>query len=175
MIRINDWIRNRKVLGWIAVFVLTVLLALTVVHLTAVPSARTRHVFWFPDTTRSRLNPEWRFIPARESRRESIEVFLEELLLGPTRMGSIPYVRRDVKIRSVMLDDRDRLYLDFSPELIFGREDVEVSIDDLSEHLRKNLKHNFPFLDQVVITIDGQIPNVPRFRMSTLTKARGTL
>lgn len=116
-----------------------------------------------------------RFIPYRETRAKEIELYLRELFLGPAHMGSVPFIPRNVMLRSAILGDDETLYIDFSPNLIVLIEEFDSSLELLTETVDKNVQHNFPFVRKIVFTVGGQIPYVPRFGNPPLTKGRGAL
>lgn len=172
---INKGWQPKHIIGFVATGLFVAVLGVTVIMPLVRPPERQRRVFWFPDTTRTALNAELRFVPYRGDRRNEIDLYLRELLLGPSRMGSVPFLSRDVKFASIILSDDDRLFIDFSPNLIVREDETEFSLDDVTDTISKNVMHNFPFLREIVFTIGGQIPNVPRFGNPALTKGRGAL
>lgn len=174
MNRISEWWQNRTVAGCTLVAVLLAVLAGTLLVLALAPGPRRRVVFWFPDTAGAHANAEWRYLPRRETPREFLELYLSEMLLGPVHMGSSALVPRGVVFRIVALGEGGRLFVDLSPELLVGREE-EVDMDRLFALLEKNVVHNFGFVKNVIITVGGDLPNVPRFSFSPLTKQNGAL
>ncbi|WP_143559097.1 hypothetical protein [Alkalispirochaeta americana] len=174
MNRIGAWWQNRKALGYTLGGVLLVMLVGTLLVLALAPGPRRRVVFWFPDTAGAHANAEWRYLPRRETRREFLELYLAEMLLGPVRMGSAALVPRGVGFRIIALGEEGRLFLDLSPENLIGREE-EVDINRLFELIEKNVLHNFRFVKNIIITVGGDLPNVPRFSFSPLTKQNGAL
>lgn len=121
------------------------------------------------------MNAEFRFVPRRDSQLQQIMLYLDDLALGPSRMGSVPVFPRDARIVSVVLDERGRLFLDFSPRLAVYLEGGETSLEDLTDAIIRNVQHNFPYLSEIVFTIGGQVPNVPRFGNPALTKGHRPL
>lgn len=172
---IGQLIRNRAFPGVVAAACFTALLAGTLLVLEICPPERERRLFWFPDSTRSAMQAEFRFVPRRDTRTGQIRLYLEELALGPARMGSVPFFPRGVRISGVVLDDRQRLYIDFSSSLVVRMEEGDTSFEDIVEAVSRGLMHNFPFLEEIVFTIGGQVPNVPRFGILPLTKDRRAL
>ncbi len=172
---IRKWLHDRRILGLSATVLFVLLLLSTVVLPLVGPPERERRVLWYPDSTRTATHAEFRFVPYRENPRDAISLYLQELRLGPARMGSIPFLPREIRIRSVLLDERNRLYLDFSPEMAVLVEELDFSLEEIEETIRRNVLHNFPFVQEIVFTVGGQVPNVPRFGIPTLTKGRSAL
>ena len=147
---------NRSVIvstALVASLVLSLLLYLFI------PQSSQRRLLRFPDTAGGAVHSEWHYLPARDSRRDQIELFIEELKLGPLRLGAVPFIPRHSEIRSVVITDDRRLFVDFDPSVMFAEENVE----DLIDLLEYNLSHNFRWLRDITITINGQELNVPRF------------
>ena len=124
-----------------------------------IPQGSQRRLLRFPDTAGGALHSEWHHLPARDSRRDQIHLFIEELILGPVRLGAVPFIPRDAEIRSVVVTDDRRLFVDFDPSIMFAEENIE----DLLDLLEYNVMHNFRWLRDVTITIGGQEPNATRF------------
>lgn len=173
--RLVQIITSRLFLGILASFLFAVLLAGTVITLQIRPPSRERRVFWFPDSTGAAIHAEFRFVPRRESESDQIRLYLQELVLGPARMGSVPFLPRGVRFSSIVLQGRERLFIDFSPSLVARLEEGEASLESIVDALEANVRHNFPFLEEITFTIGGQIPNVPRFGILALTKGRSAL
>ena len=139
-----------------AVFVLSLALFL------AFPQDAQRRLLIFPDTAGGERHREWHRIPRRRDRRDQVEMFVRELTLGPVQLGAVPFIPEEAEIRSLVLRD-DTLYIDFSEDVMFDENRVELGFGDLEQLLQENLRHNFRWLERAVILIDGQEPDAPRF------------
>ena len=173
--RIKQLLQDRRLPGYIASGLFLLFLAGTVIVLQVHPPERQRRAFWFPDSTRTTMNAEFRFVPRRETTADQIFLYVGELALGPARMGSVPFLPRSVMLKSVVFDGQDRLYIDFSASLAVRLEEGESSLEDITDATTRNVRHNFPFLREIVYTIGGQLPNVPRFDIPALTKGQSAL
>jgi len=140
----------------------------SVVYFNVNTSEMRRRVLWFPDATASSVQAEWRFVPDRDSPQESIRVFVEELLLGPVRLGSVVFVQPGTKVQSVVLDEQKRLFVDLAGENFVSLDETGRSVEEVIQLLQQNLMHNFRFLREVQITVDGQVPGAPFFRTSRI-------
>lgn len=170
------WLGSRYAAGAVAAGSFVIILLAVSIFSVVIPPERHRRVFWFPDSTVSAYNMEWRFVPYRAGRTEMVDLYLRELALGPARMDSVSILPRDTVVRSVVLDGSGRVFVDFSPEGLLGDEATQrISLTELISLLEKNLLRNFPFVPEVVITIGGRQPNIARFELSPLTKDRGAL
>jgi hypothetical protein len=172
---VRKWLNNRYTIGIVAAGLFTAILLVVSVLSVVRPPEQHRRVFWFPDSTLSTYNMEWRFVPYRSTRSAMVDLYVRELVLGPARMNSVPILPRETTIRSVVLGESGRVFVDFSPEGLLGDTRERLALDDLLELLEKNLLHNFSFVPEVVVTIGGREPNIVRFELSPLTKDRGAL
>jgi hypothetical protein len=95
---------------------------------------------------------------------DRIRVFVDELRLGPVELGSVPFIPESAEVRSIVLDNDQVLYIDFTPDIMFDESDSERNFADLEELLTDNLHHNFRNLKRTVVLIGGQVPNAPSLR-----------
>ncbi len=157
---------NRRSLVLLSLWV--VLLVASGLYFAGNPGDMHRRVLWFPDATATSVQAEWRFVPDRDTPQESIRVFVEELLLGPVRLGSVAFVQPGTRLRSVVLDDNRRLFLDLAGENLVNLDETGRSVEEVIQLLQQNLMHNFRLLRDVQITVDGQVPGAPFFRSSAI-------
>ena len=87
---------------------------------------------------------------------------VEELILGPAQITHGRLLPRETEIQAVVLDEKS-VYLDLSPDMMFGGEDVRLSVQEGLAGIRDTLLYNFRWLEQVTLTIGGQEPDVPAF------------
>lgn len=124
-------------------------------------------MLWFPNVVGSRDVAEWHYLPYQSGREERMHAYVQEVILGPVTVGAVPYIPRDVAIRLLILDDDGTLYIDFDDRILFaGDTGEETDFVSISERLRRSLRHNFPYLDRIVITVEGHLPGEPRFARS---------
>jgi hypothetical protein len=119
---------------------------------------------WFPDTVGGDIHAEWRSVPARSDLNEQIALYIEEVILGPSSLGAIPYIPENTRVRRTIVEPESRtVFVDFDREVMFGSIRDEISFDDVQSLLTRSLLHNFRQIDSVVLTIEGQVPNSGRF------------
>lgn len=131
------------------------------------PQDQTRRVLFFPNGVTGELRGEEHVLPREREREAQIELFLEELILGPNTLGAVRIFPAETDIELLMLRDRE-LYVDFSPEILEVEEQVSLSFDDVLEMTQYNMNYNFPYLRSVTITVSGQLPGEPRFEISRI-------
>ena len=100
---------------------------------------------------------EIRAVPRADDLEGEIANFIEELLLGPARLRLADLFPPGTRLNQTRLLDRT-LYIDFSRELVFNLENHPLTLVEIKELLVDNLNRNFPRLEEIVITVDGQEP-----------------
>lgn len=158
----NNTVSNRALLVAPVLFVVSLLV--TVLFFALTPDRFDRRIMWFPDTVGGDIHAEWRRVPARSGLREQIAMYIEEVILGPSSLGAIPYIPENTRVRSTIVEGESRtVFVDFDREVMFGSIRDEISFDDVESLLTRSLLHNFRQIDSVVLTIEGQVPNSGRF------------
>lgn len=158
----NDKLRAHPV-GTTSLAVLIVGALLVAVLAVLFPSQSQRRLLRFPDVAGAALHAEWRELPYRASHEEQLELFVEELILGPIQLGAVPVIPRDTTVRGVVISDDGTAYIDLSREFMFSGTDTIGTIGDRMDLIARNIKHNFRYIGSIIITIEGQLPNEPRF------------
>ena len=100
---------------------------------------------------------EVRPVPRAADLEGEITNFLEELLLGPARLRLAELFPAGTRLNQTRLLE-GTLYIDFSRELVFNLENHPLTLVEIKGLLVDNLNRNFPRLDEIVITVDGQEP-----------------
>ncbi len=113
-----------------------------------------RRVLFFPD--RNNFSGEMRRVPRQESPEENIELFINELILGPYSIDHLRVIPENTRLYSILLRNRSSLYIDFSADLIVSEHELSIIHSDMLELIRKNLKYNFPILEEITLSVDGQ-------------------
>ena len=92
---------------------------------------------------------EVRFAPVNPVQ-GNIAYYVDELLLGPIQDQGSPIFVRGTKVNSCF--ERDGiLYVDLSKDLL-AADPVKFEL------FKKNIKHNFRYIKEVVLFVDGKIP-----------------
>jgi len=144
-----------------ALFAATLLVSL--ILYTVAPPELERRLLFFPDTAGGERHAERHYVPRRSAQVDQIQIFIEELQLGPVQLGSVPFIPDTAELRSLVLDEEGVLYIDFTPNIMFDEQDSERNFSDLEELLTENLHHNFPSLESSVVLVGGQVPDAPSF------------
>ncbi len=144
----------------LALLALTFLISL-VLHLFTGPEIQGR-IFFFPLNTGARIGSERRGIPERKLVDDQIEIFLNELLLGPETLALTHTAPEDTRILNVAVVERT-VYVNVSQALLNADQELPVSIDEALANLRFNILFNFPRMEEIVFTIEGQQVHAPYY------------
>lgn len=137
-------------------------LALSLALYAVFPPERTRRVLFFPGAATSRLSGEVRYLLDTPSRETDIEELLEAYLLGPVNVHFLRVLPKETTVHALLYRD-GVLYLDFSPAILFEEQEVPLDTEGIVEAVRKTLSFNFPYIQRIVLTVNGQLPHSPHF------------
>ena len=149
-------ITPRVVISLILLIILLVSLALyfrTNIH-------RAERIFFFPDHKSGKSIGESRKTSGIPFNKEkNMDFFLKELLLGPIAMHLDPVFPVGTKLEKILYRGKT-LYLDLNFMALLPD---KRAVHDFSHSIlliEKNIKFNFPYVEQVIITILGQEPKI---------------
>ncbi len=128
------------------------------------PTDRVARTLFFPGTTDATFSGERRLVPHGSDRQRELYLLVQELILGPAEIRHGRLVPRNTRISSLAMAD-ETVYVDLSPEMIFGEEEVRVDVAEGLRGVETTLLYNFRWLERVVLTIGGQEPFAPPFRV----------
>ena len=127
------------------------------------PPDRIARTLFFPGTTETSLSGERRLIQRTVSRERAIELLVEDLLLGPARISHSRSLPRRTQLSSLILEG-STVYLDVTTASMIETSEVHVDVATGLEAIRRTVLYNFRTVDEVVITIGGQVPFAPAYR-----------
>ena len=113
-----------------------------------------RRVLFFPG--RSNYSGEVRRIPRQESVEDEVELLVRELILGPYQIDHQRTVPENTKLQNILIRNRSLLYIDFSADLIVFNDEFSIVPSEMKELIRRNIIYNFPFLEEITLSVDGQ-------------------
>lgn len=117
---------------------------------------------FFPGATTAELSGERRLVPRSSEPHKEIRLVVEEMILGPADIRHGRLLPRETRIASLALAG-ETVYVDLSPEMIFGEEEVRVNVPQGLNGIEQTLLYNFRWLETVVLTIGGQEPFEPAY------------
>lgn len=119
-------------------------------------------VFYYPDNSGVRIGSERRGIPQRRGLEAQIQVFLEELALGPIDLELTHTVPRGTDIIHVAVIG-NVAYVDLDRRVLKTDIELPVTFDQAIENMRFNILFNFPRVEEIMFTIEGQQVNAPLY------------
>jgi hypothetical protein len=119
-------------------------------------------IFYFPDNAGVRIGTERRGIPERRHTDEQVSVFLDELLLGPVSLELTHPAPRGTQIRHVAVVGKTA-YVDMDSVILKTDTALPITFDQALENIRYNILFNFPRIEEVVFTIEGQQVHAPLY------------
>ena len=158
---------RKPYLLWGSVFIFSFLISLVLFLL--LPPSHDRYVLFFPDAGSGILNGEIRYLPQRPDREEKMAVFLNALILGPADVRHLRVFPREAGLRSILYRG-GTAYVDLSSEILFEEREVPLNTAGIAQAVLKNMKFNFPYLTDLVMTVNGRLPGQPYYERPVVRK-----
>ncbi|MBO7429619.1 MAG: GerMN domain-containing protein [Spirochaetia bacterium] len=145
------------------VFQITVFLALIVLVVFSVFYFRSQSVYvertlFFVEPVAKAVVMEHRLIAEKHDLELNVELLIKDELLGPVLLVRDSVFPEGTKLNHILLRD-GVLYADLSPEAMFPSAHSGLNFRDSIRILEKTISFNFPEIKNIVVTIDGSIPN----------------
>ena len=144
---------SRRFIILLSMFAAFFIIAL--VFITVDADRRVEWALFFPDEDGQKLHGELRRLPERGETAGNIELYIEEILLGPVSIDLYRLFPQDVRLESLLVAE-NTLYLGFSENLITTAETVPMSINGIIEGVEKAVVFNFPEIKEVQTAIGGE-------------------
>lgn len=140
---------------WIVfAFIATAFFLVSAISWIASPFRGIAYVLFFPDAKTKALEGELRYLKGIGMDEEGAAELVAELLLGPRETRHLPLVTQGTRLKAVMLRS-GTLFVDISGDVLLSPYHswklVEASI-------HRTVRHNLPFVKEVVFSIDGYVP-----------------
>ena len=113
-----------------------------------------RRVLFFPD--REGVSGEMRRLPRQRSLEDDVELLVNEMILGPYSIDHLRIIPENTSLQNLFLRDKSLLYIDFSADLIVTENEQSLVPLEMIELIGRNFKYNFPVLEEITISVDGQ-------------------
>jgi hypothetical protein len=146
--------RNNLRLIFAALFVFLLVLSLSL-YLTTRPWIP--RVLFFPEVTSGKLVGERRFLPPRSGLASQIELYVQELILGPSDPLLTRIVALDARLRSVIARD-GRVYVSLSRDVLEIQRGAPLTFDQSLQTIANGVLYNFPGIRDLYLLVEGQIP-----------------
>lgn len=147
----------KKLCRIIAVSLLLVLVVFSVYYYKSTKKFTERSLFFVEPVSRT-VVLEHRLIPEKHDLEQNIELLVKDELLGPSLLVRDSVFPEGTILNHILLRD-GVLYIDLSIEAVFPSEHSGLNFQDSLKILERTIKFNFREIENIVITIDGSIPN----------------
>jgi spore germination protein GerM len=138
----------------ILIIILAVLLITSMTAFFIADNNLVRRVMFFPG--QKNISGEMRRIPRQETLEDDIKLFVKELILGPYSIDHLRLIPENTELQNLLLRNKSLLYIDFSADFVIRDNNLSLITSDTISLIRKNLKYNFPILEEIRLSIDGQ-------------------
>lgn len=138
-------------------------LLVAVVFFLVRPPERIARTLYFPGTTATELSGERRLVPRTAARERALELLVQEVLLGPATISHSRALPRATRVDSLILSG-DVVYVDLNEAAMLESPEVRVDVATGLSAIRETILYNDRSLEDVVVTIAGNVPFAPAFR-----------
>ncbi len=147
--------KNMSRLSLVLISALVLVLAVSLSAYFIIDNVHISRTFFFPDR-RGGMTGETRRLPDRKSGEERIEQLVEELILGPFDIDHNRLIPKDTRLISIMLRNKDTVYLDFSADFVISAGSVSLSYPEIISGIERNIRYNFPYVKSIIISVEGE-------------------
>lgn len=145
--------------------ILILILLFSVLIMFNFEKGRSTYVLFFPLDSMNGKNAEIREVYRSNDSQHRLEIFIKEIILGPVALKMYPFIPEGTKIRSFVWRN-EKLYLDLNKDFI--RETASIPLDYIEriDFLKENILFNFPQIEEITVTVEGQIPGSEFYGLS---------
>lgn len=154
----------KKAVPYLPVSIILILL-LTVVILFNYEKGRSSYVLFFPLDSMNGKNAEIREVYRSRDPQHKLEIFVNELILGPVTLKMNPFIPEGTKIRSFIWRG-EKLYLDLNKDFIRESSSIPLNYEEKINYLKENILFNFTQIKDITVTVEGQIPGSDFYALS---------
>ena len=141
-----------------AVIIALIALVVSVVCLYRSQKNYTERTLFFVEPVSKAVVMEHRLIAEKNDLELNVELLIKDELLGPALLVRDSVFPSGTRLNHVLLRD-GVLYADLSLEAMFPSAHSGLNFQDSIRILEKTVSFNFPEIENIVVTIDGSIPN----------------
>ncbi len=141
-----------------AVIIALIALAVSAVCLYKAQKNYTERTLFFVEPVSKAVVMEHRLIAEKNDLELNVELLIKDELLGPALLVRDSVFPSGTRLNHVLLRD-GLLYADLSLEAMFPSAHSGLNFQDSIRILEKTVSFNFPEIKNIVVTIDGSIPN----------------
>ena len=141
-----------------AVIIALIALAVSAVCLYRSQKNYTERTLFFVEPVSKAVVMEHRLIAEKNDLELNVELLIKDELLGPALLVRDSVFPSGTRLNHVLLRD-GVLYADLSLKAMFPSAHSGLNFQDSIRILEKTVSFNFPEIKNIVVTIDGSIPN----------------
>jgi hypothetical protein len=119
----------------------------------------TERVFFFPEIGGKGIGSETRTLIRRPGMENQLEYYVREMVLGPMNLTHDPLVPPDTGVNAILVR-KGTAYIDLSSSFLVS-EGTKLPFPEIFSYIERSVSFNFPSIRNVVLTLDGNLPNVP--------------
>ena len=147
----------KKLFRIIAISLLFVLIIFSVFYYVNTKKFTERSLFFVEPVSKT-VVLEHRLIAEKHDLEKNIELLVKDELLGSSLLVRDSVFPDGTILNHLLLRDAT-LYVDLSMEAVFPSEHSGLNFKDSIKILERTIKFNFKEIKNIVITIDGSVPN----------------
>ena len=121
-------------------------------------SVYTERTLFFVEPVSKAVVMEHRLIAEKHDLEMNVELLIKDELLGPALLVRDSVFPSGTRLNHVLLRD-GVLYADLSSEAMFPSAHSGLNFKDSIQILEETISFNFPEIKNIIVTIDGSIPN----------------
>lgn len=121
-----------------------------------------RRLLFFPEHGSGKVSGETRRIVKYGTLEENIDLFVQEIVLGPMEIRHARVLPPGTRIRSVLVREKTAI-MDLSADVLFLGDEVKLSLEESLKVVKRSVLFNFRNLRDMVITVEGQLPGEPSY------------
>ena len=149
---------KKKIIFWSGILPV-IILAVSLIIFFVFFNDKQEKIFYFYESGTEKAVGEMRTIPKYNHEEKNIQVYVNELLLGPRGMNLVSVFPEGTKLNQLMLREK-KLYIDINNMLLKTDISKSYNIGKSIKLLRKNIIFNFPDISSVIFTITGEEPEI---------------
>lgn len=149
---------EKKIIFWSGIIPL-ILLFVSLLFYFTIYNKNHEKMFYYYEQGNENVIGELRKIPKYFEKEKNIQVYAEELLLGPRGMYLRKVFPEGTKINQILFREK-KLYIDINNMALQSDISKSYNIGNSIKLLRKNILFNFPEINEIIVTITGEEPDV---------------
>lgn len=153
----------KKIIKWFPLSLIAFFFILSLVLINT-GFGRFEQILFFPLDNGKGFNGEKRLVSRTREREDRILQTIREVMLGPSELEYKSIVPVETKVQSIIYRE-NVLYLDFSRHFFKEIKGFSIPFQERLKYMEKNLLFNYSYIHKVIITINGQLPLSPYFRI----------